>query len=139
MVTFALSWQLLQDESLAKILGDEEHLSVEVVDSFVSQYLEDVKTGMSEKKWSRVEPAYSESKIFLGALTRALAKTLSGKQIFVNVVHPGYIQTDMTVNLQYGVKSSVAEGADTPVWLALLPKENYPNRKFFYKREPFAW
>lgn len=128
---------LLQDVKVAEKLGDEEHLTEDVVDSVAAEYLEDVKAGRTEKKWSKLEPQYAESKMFIGAYTRALAKVLEG--VYVNVYHPGYIETDMTTNLQYGKKATVQDAADTPVWLVLLPKEDYPNGQFFYNREQFAW
>ncbi|CAM6123191.1 unnamed protein product [Calypogeia fissa] len=128
-------------DSLAKILGDEKILSEDLVDSYAKKYLDDVQAGRwKEEGWSTTYPQYADSKVLLNAYTRAFAKTLSKRpedqKIFVNVVHPGYIGTDLNNNAGTGTPE---EGADTAVWLSLLPEKNYPQGAFFFKREPYAW
>ncbi|CAM6104932.1 unnamed protein product [Calypogeia fissa] len=127
----------LRNESLAKKLDDVDNLTEEFIDSTANKYLEDVKAGRwKEEGWSLENPQYTESKMLLHAYTRFLAKSLerTHQRKYVNVIHPGYIATDMTAKMRPG-HSSVEVGADTPVWLSLLPEENYPNGKFFYKRK----
>lgn len=60
-------------------------------------------------------PAYCVSKTLLNAITRQLAYELSEKNIAVNAVCPGWVQTDMGGS---GANRSVQKGAETPVWLA---------------------
>lgn len=127
----------LRNEALAKKLDDIDSLSEEFLDATASKYLEDVKAGRWEQEgWSLENPQYTDSKILLHAYTRFLAKSLasSNRGAHVNVIHPGYIATDMTEKMRPGA-SSVEVGADTPVWLALLPEENYPNGEFFFNRK----
>ena len=60
-------------------------------------------------------PAYSISKTALNAVTRQLADALRAQPIAVNSACPGWVRTDMG---GAGATRSVAEGADTIVWLA---------------------
>ena len=80
-------------------------------------------------------PGYRVSKTGLNALTRMLASELSGDNILVNSVCPGWVRTDMGGP---GARRSVEEGADTPVWLATLPDDG-PSGGFFRDRKPIPW
>jgi len=48
---------------------------------------------------------------------------------------PGWVKTDMGGE---GAPRSVAEGADTAVWLSLLPSTG-PSGQFFRDRQPIPW
>jgi len=50
---------------------------------------------------------YSASKAGIIALTKTLARESAGKNIRVNAVAPGYIETDMTRNLPDNIKESI--------------------------------
>ncbi len=84
-------------------------------------------------------PAYRISKTALNAVTRILAAELSaelsGADIKVNAMCPGWVRTDMGGP---NAGRSVEQGADTAVWLATLPKEG-PSGGFFRDREPIPW
>jgi NAD(P)-dependent dehydrogenase (short-subunit alcohol dehydrogenase family) len=80
-------------------------------------------------------PAYRISKTALNAVTRILAAELSGADIKVNAMCPGWVRTDMGGP---NAERSVEQGADTAVWLATLPKEG-PSGGFFRDREPIPW
>jgi NAD(P)-dependent dehydrogenase (short-subunit alcohol dehydrogenase family) len=60
-------------------------------------------------------PAYSLSKTSLHAVTRQFAAALAGKNIAVNCVNPGWVQTSMGGP---GANRSLEKGAETAVWLA---------------------
>ena len=78
--------------------------------------------------------AYGVAKAALNALTRALARDLPDG-VKVNACCPGWVQTRMG---GAGATLSPEQGADTPVWLALLPDDG-PSGGFFRNRQPIAW
>ncbi len=53
---------------------------------------------------------YAAAKSGLIGMSKALARELGGKGITVNVIAPGFIETDMTANLGDAVKNKVLEG-----------------------------
>ncbi len=78
--------------------------------------------------------AYSVSKATLNALTIKLASQVSG-DVKVNSACPGWVRTRMGGN---DATLSVAEGADTIVWLATLPASG-PSGGFFRERRKIDW
>lgn len=79
--------------------------------------------------------AYKMSKAALNALTRIAAAEVSGFNIKVNTMCPGWVRTrmgGMDANL------SPEEGADTALWLATLPDDG-PSGGFFQERKPLPW
>jgi len=79
-------------------------------------------------------PAYGISKVALNALTKKLASELTGTNILVNSVDPGWVATDM------GGKGGrpVEEGAKGIVWACLLPN-NGPSGGFFKDGQIEPW
>jgi NAD(P)-dependent dehydrogenase (short-subunit alcohol dehydrogenase family) len=82
--------------------------------------------------WS---PAYCASKTLLNAITRHLAYELSGHNISVNAVCPGWVKTDM--GGKYAPRT-VEKGAETPVWLASEAPLNLTG-KFFRDKKEIPW
>jgi NAD(P)-dependent dehydrogenase (short-subunit alcohol dehydrogenase family) len=80
-------------------------------------------------------PAYRMSKAALNALTRTTAAELGHGPILVNAMCPGWVRTDMGGP---DAARSVAEGAETAVWLATLPDDG-PTGGFFRDRAPIPW
>ena len=78
--------------------------------------------------------AYSVAKAALNALTRVLVRDLP-PGVKINTCDPGWVATRMGGPT---APVTVAEGADTPIWLALLPEDG-PTGGFFRKREVAAW
>jgi NAD(P)-dependent dehydrogenase (short-subunit alcohol dehydrogenase family) len=68
-------------------------------------------------------------------MTVLFASELRGDAILVNSCSPGWVRTDMG---GAGAPRSVEEGADTPVWLAMLPDDG-PTGGYFYERELIEW
>jgi len=79
--------------------------------------------------------AYRISKTALNAITRILADELTGTNILVNSVCPGWVKTDMGGE---NAPRSVEKGADTIVWLATLP-DGSPSGLFWRDRDPIDW
>ena len=80
-------------------------------------------------------PAYRVSKTALNVLTRMLAADLSGTNVLVNSVCPGWVRTDMG-----GPQAtrSVDQAAEAVIWLATLP-DGEPSGGFFRDRKPIPW
>lgn len=80
-------------------------------------------------------PGYSISKASLNVLTLQFARFITHPDILINSVCPGWVRTDMGGSM---ANRSVAEGAETIVWAAQLPK-NGPAGKFFRDKKEKAW
>jgi len=80
-------------------------------------------------------PAYRVSKAALNALTKTLSAEVADAGILVNSMSPGWVKTDMGGEQ---ATRSVEEGADTAVWLCMLPS-NGPTGQFFRDRKPIPW
>ncbi|MBA2479899.1 MAG: SDR family oxidoreductase [Planctomycetes bacterium] len=79
--------------------------------------------------------AYRMSKTALNALTATLAAELTTSRIAVNSMCPGWVKTDMGGP---GATRTVAEGADTAVWLA-LDVDQATTGKFWRDRAEIPW
>ena len=84
---------------------------------------------------SGLAPMYGVSKAALNAFSHTLAKQLSGTNIKVNSMCPGWVRTDMG---GWNATLSPDEGADTAIWLANLPDDG-PSGGFFRARQPIPW
>ena len=80
-------------------------------------------------------PAYSVSKAALNMLTVQLAAELRGTDILINAACPGWVRTEMGGP---GAPRAVEQGAETPIWLATLPKGG-PTGSFFRDRAAIPW
>lgn len=80
-------------------------------------------------------PAYRMSKTLLNGITVLLAKELSGTNILVNSVCPGWVRTRMG-----GERAPLTpeQAAVTPVWLATLPDDG-PTGGFYREQHPLPW
>jgi len=79
--------------------------------------------------------AYKLSKAALNALTRIMADELKEDNILVNTMAPGWVRTDMGGP---SAPRSLAQGADTIIWLATLPDDG-PTGGFFEDRQMVPW
>jgi NAD(P)-dependent dehydrogenase (short-subunit alcohol dehydrogenase family) len=79
--------------------------------------------------------AYRISKTALNAVTTIFNAEIHHPNVKINSCCPGWVRTDMGGP---SASKSLAEGADTPVWLATLP-DNAPSGGFFADRTFIAW
>jgi len=80
-------------------------------------------------------PAYRLSKILLNLQTRIIAQELTGSNILINAVCPGWVRTEMGGT---NAPRSVEQGADTIFWLATLSDDG-PQGGYFRDRKPLDW
>jgi NAD(P)-dependent dehydrogenase (short-subunit alcohol dehydrogenase family) len=80
-------------------------------------------------------PAYRISKTGINAVTRIFSSELSGLNILVNSMSPGWVKTDMGGN---GAPRSVEQGADTAIWLSMLPDDG-PTGGFYMDKVSIEW
>lgn len=80
-------------------------------------------------------PIYSLSKTVLNGITRQLAPVLLKRNIYVNVVDPGWVRTSMGGN---EAPRTIDQGAETPVWLA-TDMEFTETGKFWRDKEEIPW
>ncbi|CAM6100200.1 unnamed protein product [Calypogeia fissa] len=149
-------YEFLRSEKLKQTFRDEDKYSQELIDSLATKFLEDVKAGrLDEEGWAGGNGSlYCVSKILLGAYSILLAKSLwnsqpDSHQILVTTFTPGVTMTDLLSRaIEQGRKfpggvrvNTTTEGADTGVWLALLPKEELVEKrgKFFHARKEFSF
>jgi NAD(P)-dependent dehydrogenase (short-subunit alcohol dehydrogenase family) len=79
--------------------------------------------------------AYRTSKAALNTLTRMVATAVSGEDILVNSMCPGWVRTDMGGP---NAARTVDTAAETAVWLAMLPHGG-PTGGFFRDKEAIPW
>jgi carbonyl reductase 1 len=111
-------------------------LSREALIALAKKFVADVAAGRHRQEgWPT--SAYRVSKISVNALTRILARELADdpRKILVNTCCPGWVRTAMGGP---GAPTSPEQGAETPVWLALLP-EGGPTGGFFREKKPIPW
>ncbi|XP_056174325.1 (+)-neomenthol dehydrogenase-like [Syzygium oleosum] len=117
-----------------QVFSDVENLTEERVDRVLESFLQDFKEGdFGKRGWPTHISAYKVSKAALNAYTRIMAKKLPS--FLVNSVCPGFVQTDMTCNTGL---STPAQGAESPVWLALLPQGG-PSGLFFDRKQVYSF
>ncbi|KAF5927508.1 hypothetical protein HPG69_016147 [Diceros bicornis minor] len=107
----------LQEKFRSETITEEELVGL------MNKFVEDTKNGMHIKEgWPNT--VYGVTKIGITVLSRIHARKLSeerrGDKILLNACCPGWVRTDMA-----GPRAtkSPEEGAETPVYLALLPAD----------------
>uniref|UniRef100_A0ACD5XH69 Uncharacterized protein n=2 Tax=Avena sativa TaxID=4498 RepID=A0ACD5XH69_AVESA len=129
------------DAILKEKLLTDDCLSEELIDGMVMKFLEQVKQdSWSSIEWPQMYTDYSISKLAVNTYTRLVARRLSdrpeGEKIYINCFCPGWVKTAMT---GWEGNISAEEGADTAVWLALLPQEEATIGKFFAERREISF
>ncbi|XP_067421651.1 carbonyl reductase [NADPH] 1-like [Emydura macquarii macquarii] len=126
--------QDLQQKFRSDTITEEELVKL------MTKFVEDTKNGVHEKEgWPNT--AYGVSKIGVTVLSRIQARMLNEKrkadQILLNACCPGWVRTDMAGP---NATKSPEEGAETPVYLALLsPDADGPHGQFVSEKKVQKW
>lgn len=118
-------------------------LTVEQLSAYMKQYIIDASSPDIDRTcrgWHTYTPPYSDSysvsKVGVTRLAAVQAKLLETDPrpgILINAVCPGWVRSDMG---GAGATYSLEEGADTPVYLSLLPAgTKEPNGKYVSQRK----
>ncbi|HEY5931027.1 MAG TPA: SDR family NAD(P)-dependent oxidoreductase [Burkholderiales bacterium] len=118
---------------LAKFL-EGEHDRVDVLVNNAGILVGKYETSVLDEMGDGVS-AYRVSKTALNALTRMLATAGADDNILVNSMCPGWVRTDMGGPT---AERSIEKGAETAVWLAMLPHDG-PTGGFFRDKKPIPW
>lgn len=79
--------------------------------------------------------AYKLSKLLVNGMTRIISAEVKQENIKINTMSPGWVRSDMGGP---NALKTLAEGADTIIWLATLP-ENGSSGGFFEERSKASW
>ncbi|CAK8568051.1 unnamed protein product [Lathyrus sativus] len=127
----------IENEALREKLSDVESLSEEFIDETLNTFLQQVEDGSwTSAGWPQTLTDYSVSKLAVNTYTRYMAKKLSdkpeGEKIYINCYCPGWVKTALT---GYAGSVTVEQGADTGVWIALVPDQEITGKFFAERRE----
>lgn len=126
--------RIFKSPSLRSLMASaSDTLTIQQLNDLMIEFIRCVESGESaEKGWPGT--CYGTSKAAVIAMTQILAK--QEPTVLVNCCCPGYVKTDMSS--RQGVKSP-EDGAKTPVYLAMLPKESRLTGKFFSEEREIVW
>ncbi|KAJ8729771.1 hypothetical protein PYW08_001352 [Mythimna loreyi] len=117
----------------------KKDLTVEDVNEFANWFLESVKNGTFEHDDfadNGTAAAYRVSKVALSAITMLQQKELESKNIAVNSMHPGLVQTDMMLGLGF---YDIDQAAETPIYLVLDAPDSLKGAYVWYDRQVLDW
>ncbi|CAB3241411.1 unnamed protein product [Arctia plantaginis] len=124
---------LIPSKDLREKLKDEK-LTIPELSKLMQQYVDAAKEGTQAAEWGN--SSYVVSKVGVTALSNIQQRMLNSKDIKVNSVHPGYVDTDMT---SHKGPLTIEEGAAAPLFLALDAEDSVRGKYVWYTKEIVEW
>ncbi|XP_063835067.1 carbonyl reductase [NADPH] 1-like [Ostrinia nubilalis] len=112
----------------------DPNLTIPELSELMQQYIEAAKQGTQAPEWGN--SSYAVSKVGLTALTMIQQRMLNDRDIKVNAVHPGYVDTDMT---SHKGPLTIDEGAAAPLFLALDADDSVKGQYVWYDKQITSW
>jgi 3-oxoacyl-[acyl-carrier protein] reductase len=114
---------ITRDNLALRMKKDDWNVVLETNLTGAFRAIQQVLQGMMRERWGRIinitsvvgeagnagQANYSASKAGLIGLTKSMAQEMASRQITVNAVSPGFIETDMTSGLSDEIKAKVLE------------------------------
>ncbi|XP_047516831.1 carbonyl reductase [NADPH] 1-like [Pieris napi] len=123
----------IKSEKLRNQLKDP-NLTIEGLSNLMQEYINAAKQGTHAGDWGN--SCYVVSKVALTALTMIQQRMLADRDIKVNAVHPGYVDTDMTSHK--GVLT-IDEGAVAPLYIALDAPDSVKGQYVWKDKRIISW
>ncbi|CAB3232921.1 unnamed protein product [Arctia plantaginis] len=124
---------LIPSKDLRDKLKDE-NLTIPELSKLMQQYVDAAKEGTHAAEWGN--SSYAVSKVGVSALSNIQQRILNSKDIKVNSVHPGYVDTDMS---SHTGPLTVDQGAAAPLFLALDADDTVRGKYVWYTKEIVDW
>ncbi|CAH2099022.1 unnamed protein product [Euphydryas editha] len=112
----------------------DPNLTVSELSDLMNQYIAAAKQGTQVEEWGN--SSYAVSKVGLTALTKIHQRMLNDRDIKVNAVHPGYVDTDMSSHMG---PLSIDEGAQAPLFLALDAPDSVKGEYVWFDKRIVSW
>ncbi|KAJ2939419.1 hypothetical protein O0L34_g10849 [Tuta absoluta] len=109
-------------------------LTIPQLSELMKQYIEAAKQGTQLPEWGN--SSYAVSKVGLSALTRIQQRLLNDRNIKVNSVHPGWVDTDMS---SHKGPLTIDEGAVAPLFLALDADDSVKGQYLWFNKKLVNW
>ncbi|XP_021185231.3 carbonyl reductase [NADPH] 3 [Helicoverpa armigera] len=123
----------IPSQALKDRLSDEK-LTIPELSKLMQDYIDAVKRGSYAEEWGK--SSYVVSKVGVSALTNIQQRLVNDRDIKVNSVHPGYVDTDMT---SHQGPLTIDEGAAAPLYLALDAPDSVRGKYLWHDKDIVQW
>ncbi|XP_026733553.1 carbonyl reductase [NADPH] 1-like [Trichoplusia ni] len=123
----------IPSEALRNRLKDEK-LTIPELSGLMQQYVDAAKQGTHAAEWGN--SSYAVSKVGVTALSNIQQRLLNDRDIKVNSVHPGYVDTDMS---SHTGPLTIDEGASAPLFLALDAPDSVKGQYVWFNSKIVDW